>query len=211
MKVQTELDRVVLGPEHNGIRLTPQEFDAITAYDDNFRYELIEGVLVVNPVASPGERGPNDLLGHWLWTYRESHPQGISLDETLTEEYIRTRKSRRRADRVIWAGLRRRPNREVDIPTIAVEFVSPGRRSWNRDYVEKRDEYLTAGVVEYWVIDRFNRTMTVFRKHEGVVAEQTIEANDVFRPAELPGFELPLAKLLALADRWSESENENQP
>ncbi len=208
MKVQIELDRVVLGPEHNGIRLSPAEFDAISEHDDNFRYELIEGVLVVNPVASPGERGPNDLLGHWLWTYRESHPQGSSLDGTLTEEYIRTSKSRRRADRVIWAGFGRQPNRVVDVPTIAVEFVSPGRRSWNRDYVEKRDEYLAVGVVEYWVIDRFNRTMTVFRNDEGVVAEQTIEANDVYWPAELPGFEVPLAKSLASADRWSENKDQ---
>jgi Uma2 family endonuclease len=208
MKVPSELDRVVLGSDHNGIRLTPAEFDAITEFDDNFRYELIEGVLVVNPVASPGERGPNDLLGHWLWTYRESHPQGSSLDGTLTEEYIRTGNSRRRADRVIWAGLGRQPNREVDVPTIAVEFVSPGRRSWNRDYVEKRDEYLAVGVVEYWVVDRFSRTMTVFRKRQGVVAEQTIVGNDVYRPVELPGFELPLARLLAVADGWSENENQ---
>jgi Uma2 family endonuclease len=205
MRVQSELSRIVLGPDYNGIRLTPGEFDAITEYDDSFRYELIEGVLVVNPVASPGERGPNDLLGHWLWTYRESHPQGILLDETLTEEYVRTENSRRRADRVIWTGLGRQPNRAADVPTFAIEFVSPGRHGWNRDYVEKRDEYLAIGVLEYWIIDRFARTMTVFRKESGAAEEQTIGEEEVYRPAELPGFELPLAKLLAVVDRWSES------
>jgi Uma2 family endonuclease len=199
------LDSIVLGPEYNGIRLTPQEFDAITEYDEDYHYELIRGVLVVNPVAAAGERGPNDLLGHWFWTYRESHSQGYLVDETLTEEYIRTADSRRRADRVVWVGLGRQPDRQADVPTIAIEFVSPGRRSWRRDYLEKRDKYLAAGVVEYWVIDRFGRKMTVFRKKNDASEEELIGEQDVYRPQLLPGFELPLARLLAVADRWSES------
>ena len=31
----------VLGPESAGMLLTPEEFDAVTDYDDQFRYELI--------------------------------------------------------------------------------------------------------------------------------------------------------------------------
>ena len=102
----------------------------------------------------------------------------------------------------MWAGLGRQPDPAVDVPTIVVEFVSPGRRSWRRDYVEKRDEYLALGVEEYWVIDRFERTLTVFRKTEKDHERQVVSENEVYRPARLPGFELPLAKLLALADRW---------
>ena len=205
MSALPELDTIVLGLEHNGIHLTPLEFDAITEYDEDYQYELIRGVLVVNPVAAAGERGPNDLLGHWLWTYRESHPQGHQVDETLTEEYIRIGDTRRRADRVVWIGLGRQPDREVDVPAIAIEFVSPGRRSWRRDYIEKRDEYIAAGVVEYWVIDRFDRTMTVFRKKNDATEEEVIAEQDVYRPQLLPGFELPLARLLAVADRWSDA------
>jgi Uma2 family endonuclease len=184
--------------------MTPEEFDAITEYDDNFRYELIQGVLVVNPVAAAGERGPNDLLGHWLLTYSESHPEGHRVDATLVEEYIRTSCGRRRADRVIWIGLGRQPNIEVDLPTIAVEFVSPGRRSWQRDYEEKRDEYLAAGVVQYWVIDRFQRRMTVFSMTKNKVNQVVVGEQGVHKPDLLPGFELPMQKLLAAADQWSE-------
>src|SRR5882724_5927073 len=97
--------RFVLGRRHNGMLMAPEEFDAITDYDDLYSYELINGVLVVNPIPSHFERSPNDELGHWLKNYQEQHPG--HLDETVFEEYIRTEKGRRRADRVIWTGLGR--------------------------------------------------------------------------------------------------------
>jgi hypothetical protein len=43
-----ELESVaVLGLEQNGMMMTPEEYDAIEDYDDTYRYELINGVLVV--------------------------------------------------------------------------------------------------------------------------------------------------------------------
>ena len=42
--------KLVLGPEHNGMLMTPEEFDAVEDYDDTYSYELIHGVLVVNPI-----------------------------------------------------------------------------------------------------------------------------------------------------------------
>src|SRR5205085_1598421 len=80
--------------------------------------------------------------------------RGRSLDATLPEQTVATGANRRRADRVIWAGLGRLPRRG-ETPTMIVEFVSRGRRDRVRDYEEKRDEYIAIGVREYWVIDRF--------------------------------------------------------
>jgi hypothetical protein len=74
--------KVVLGPESAGMLMTPEEFDAIEDYDENYRYELIHGVLVVSPLPLPLETGPNELLGHYLLGYQESHSQGSSLDLT---------------------------------------------------------------------------------------------------------------------------------
>jgi Uma2 family endonuclease len=58
----------------------------------------------------------------------------------------------------------RRPNVKKDVPTIAIEFVSAGKRNAFRDYETKRLEYLSVGVVGFWIIDRFCRTLTVHRK-----------------------------------------------
>jgi Uma2 family endonuclease len=194
----------VLGREHNGIVMTPDEFDAVEDCDRNYRYELIHGVLVVSPQAGAGQRGPNDILGHWLWTWRDNHPQGQLLDDTLHEQVVRIGAQRRVVDRAIWAGVGRQPDVDNEPPTVAVEFVAPGRRSFRRDYDEKRADYASIGVQEYWIIDRFQRTMTVFRRGNGDWHETTVREHDTYRTDLLPGFELPLAKLLAVADRYGE-------
>src|SRR5439155_13482440 len=106
---------MMLGPDLAGALLTPEEFDAIGEWDENYRYELIHGVLVVTPIPSAEETGPNEELGRWLLNYREQHAQGSSLDYTYPEQYVRTRTGRRRADRLIWVGLGRLPNRRVDL------------------------------------------------------------------------------------------------
>jgi Uma2 family endonuclease len=182
--------------------MTPEEFDQVTNYDDGFRYELIRGVLVVVPVPSEAEASPNDELGAILRQYQREHPQGAALDETIPERYVRTSIGRRRADRVVWTRLGRRPDPVVDVTAIVVEFVSSSRWDRRRDYEEKRREYQEAGVIEYWIVDRFARQMTVFRTSPEGASELVVAEQESYETPLLPGFELPLARLLAVADRW---------
>jgi len=192
-----------LDAESAGLLMSADEFDAVTDYDDSVKYELIRGVLVVTPMSSRAERSPNDLLGHWLRSHRDQHPAGNCLLETVFEEYVSTGENRRRADRVIWVAQGdTRPNPQTDVPTIVVEFVSAGKAAWRRDYVEKRDEYLQAGIREYWVIDRFRRLLTVYCRLAGQPPETMVRETEVYCPVLLPGFELLLSELLASADKW---------
>lgn len=186
--------------------MTPAEFDAVTDYDDNYHYELIHGVLVVHAIPKPSERDPNEELGLMLRMYQRHHPQGKALDKTLPEEHVHLPHSRRRADRVIWAGLGRVPNPKKDLPAIVVEFVSEGKRDRDRDYIEKRDEYHKAGVREYWIIDRFRREITVFRfaSKTGKAKEILVGEKETYESPLLPGFQLPLAQLLSAADDWKD-------
>src|SRR5262249_8869999 len=137
------------GPESAGILMTPQEFDRAD-FDENWVFELINGVLVVSPIPLESEVDPNEELGYLLRAYKEYHPQGSALDATLPERYVRAGPNRRRADRVIWCGLGRMPKRN-ETPTIAAEFVSAGKRDRERDYEVKRDEYMAIRIQEYWV------------------------------------------------------------
>jgi Uma2 family endonuclease len=204
MATVTERAVRVCGPDAAGTLMTPREFDR-AEFVEGWRYELIHGVLIVSPPPLQMERDPNEELGHWLRNYRDAHPQGATLNRTLPEETVRTRRSRRRADRVIWAGLGRRP-RPNEPPTIIVEFVSAGKRDRIRDYEEKRDEYLGIGIREYWVLDRFQRTLTVFVKQGERIKKRVIREKQTYTTDLLPGFELPLAKLLAVADEYAEPE-----
>jgi Uma2 family endonuclease len=157
-------------------------------------------VLVVSPFAGPGEVSPNDYLGYLLIKYQEEDPRGVIVDISLFEQYLYTT-NRRRCDRAIWLGLGRMPDVETDFPAIIVEFVSPRKRDFLRDYEEKRDEYFAAGVREYWVIDRFRRTMTVFRPDaDGKATTQIVAEPQEYQTPLLPGFVLPLGRLLARAD-----------
>jgi Uma2 family endonuclease len=200
------IDEPIIGLGWAGVPMTPEEFDAFDSWDENYRYELINGVLIVSPAADAGERGPNEILGHWLLNYKEQHPQGKSLDWTVHEHHVHTPNSRRRADRVIWTGLGRVPNNRRDKPTIIVEFVSRDRRDWQRDYVVKRQEYLAHGILEYWIIDRFRRQMTVICNAPTGPTEAIYAENQTYSSPLLPGFELPLAKLLGVADMLESAE-----
>ncbi|MFV0442259.1 MAG: Uma2 family endonuclease [Planctomycetaceae bacterium] len=186
-----------LGPDSNGLMLTPEQFDAIADWDDSYRYELVHGVVIVALVAGEGERCPNELLGNLLWDYQQNHALGSCLDHTVYEQYVQTVEGRRLADRVLWIGLGHRPDVNREFPTIPVEFVSNTARDRRRDYVEKRDEYLEAGAKEYWVIDRFDRTLTAFFANG---EHRVIAAGETYETPLLPGFVLPLERLFAAAD-----------
>lgn len=192
-----------IGPESNGMLMTPEEFDAIEDWDERYRYELFNGVLIVSAAPSPRERGPNAMFDYWLWRYHDDHPEGSAMDDTLPEHELKTSIGTRRADRVIWCGLGRQPHAKKDVPTIVVELVSQDLRDRKRDYEEKRTEYAAIGVKEYWIIDRFRRTMTVCR---GDADLQVVRETETYTTDLLPGFELPLGKLLAVADRWETAE-----
>jgi Uma2 family endonuclease len=195
-----------LCPELAGTLMTRDEFDAVEEYDEEYRYELVHGVLVAYPHPQAAESHPNEELGSCLRQYQEQHPQGGALDLTLPQQYVRTRTSQRLADRLIWAGLGRVPKRRRDLPTIVVEFVSARRRDRQRDYIDKRQEYREVGIPEYWIIDRFQRTLTVLRNRPDGEEELTFGAQEVYSTPLLPGFELSLAALFAAADRGAQAD-----
>jgi Uma2 family endonuclease len=52
----------------------------------------------------------------------------------------------------------------------------------------------------YWIIDRFRRQMTVVRATDSSPKEIVVQEQELYSSPLLPGFELPLAKILAEAD-----------
>jgi Uma2 family endonuclease len=195
--------RYRIGPGSAGRLMTTAQFDALRPGQcaRGYRYELINGVLIVSPEPRIEERDPNEELGHLLRTYQETDPRGSVLDVTVSEQTVPAT-NRRRADRVIWVGLGRLPDQQKDIPAIIIEFVSEKRSDALRDYEAKRDEYLDAGAEEYWVIDRFRRIMTVYRKGLAGPTYDIVTEGQTYQTDLLPGFVLPLSRLLAKADQW---------
>lgn len=195
-----------LGRYSNGLKMAATEFDAIEDYDRRFRYELIDGVVIVSPIEPAAVASPNDELGYLLRFYKYHHQKGCGVDETLPNQYLRLEGSRRLADRVIWTQLGRFPYVDKDVPTVAAEFVSRRKRDRVRDYEEKRKEYPAAGVKEYWIIDPFKRILTVCVKRRGKVVDQVFQEHEIYRTDLLPGFELPIRRLLDLAAAYEKQK-----
>jgi Uma2 family endonuclease len=80
-------------------------------------------------------------------------------------------------------------------PDIAVEIVSRDSRS--RDYGEKRELYLAAGVSEYWIIDPLQQRTEFLALHDGRYQLMPLVDNRVFRCGVIPGFWLNVDWLLA--------------
>lgn len=204
-QIEHEIEHYRLDANANGTLMSREEFLALQPEecDQRYRYELVYGVVIVSSPPSDGEADPNDELGRLLRNYQDT-PQGKCLDKTLFEREVATSVGIRRVDRAIWIGFGRPINSRHDLPTILIEFVSPGKRAWLRDYHQKREEYLERGCQEYWVIDRFRRTMTVYYPPTAAVPERVIGENEMYSTPLMPGFELPLRRLLQLADQYGE-------
>lgn len=83
------------------------------------------------------------------------------------------------------------------LPELVIEVVSP--KSADRDYVEKRDEYWTLGVKEYWIIDASLRRVTILKRGRSDWTEKELHAGDVCETRLLPGFKLPCQVIFDLA------------
>ena len=188
-----------LDASFNGVRMTPAAFDAITEYDARHEYELVNAVVIANPPPDDRRAALTDAICGFLWNYKSNHPDGAALDLTLPGRYVATSWGRRKADRVLWCGLGRTPDSNVDVPSVVVEIVSPRRRDRVRDYELKRDEYREAGALEYWLVDPRERSLTTFTAAGGW-AEATLGAGGALTTPLLPGFELPVNAPLAVAD-----------
>jgi len=79
-------------------------------------------------------------------------------------------------------------------PDLGVEIISPSSGKYDR--VKKLGYYRTIGMPEYWLVDPEHRTLErlVLKDGEYSIAE-SLEGDDVFRPASFEGLEIPLASL----------------
>lgn len=191
-----------IGPADQGLRMTLQEFIEAD-WQGGWLYELARGVLVVTEVPRvPHGRivlRVNDMFSH----YDRTHPAVINYRGGGAECRIRLEgmQSDRHPDQAIYlspppAG----PNPWSRwVPALVVEVVSKGGEQ--RDYVEKREEYLRFGVTEYWILDPMLKRLLVLRRAGDVWDERNIPAGKTYRTDLLPGLIVRPAELLGITTR----------
>ena len=189
----TGTDESPLGPGDAGRRVSAEEF-ANLDFVEPFRYERVQGRLVVMSPAGPDHRFVSRPFRRDLSAYWAGH---LSLVEDVdVEGWVATSPDDDRLpDICVYlvgddAG-RRVPQR---VPALVFEFVSQSRSDQERDYIHKRDEYHAVGVKEYVIVDRFKRSVLVLTWQPGDYAERTLTEHESYSTPLLPELVIPLGE-----------------
>jgi len=182
-----------------------KSFEEYLRYDDETdrRYELVAGELVELPTESP----INILITTALLL--SFVQMGISIQRIGIKHQIAVKSSKvtaREPDLIIHseesasAILRERQallTLEMPVPALVVEVVSPGDKNHKRDYVDKRSEYASRGIPEYWLIDPEDQNITILKLSDGAYVESGVfeENNRVISPT-FPELQLTAEQIL---------------
>ncbi len=196
-----------IGPADHGRKMTLDEFlDAEET--EGYRYELARGVLEVTEIPSDSHGGLQWFLIATLAAFDREHPGLIRRvgGGDSTRLWLPGLVSSRHPD--VAVVLRNAPKdwRDHRIPSLVMEIVSKGREARDRDYVTKREEYLAYGLLEYWIVDRFERKVTVLVRRGDIWHEQVFTGDQTAEGQFLPGFSVRLTELWAAAESDPDDE-----
>jgi Uma2 family endonuclease len=172
--------------------------------EDGYVYELARGYIVVSEVPNLAHMRLVSFLRKHLGRYDLDNP-GVIYDAVGGSEcklvipewnserhpdiavYLKAPKGRK--NRTMWRGW---------VPDLTIEIVSD--RSRDRDYTEKRDEYWSLGVKEYWIVDAKLERVLVLRRGRSEWVEKMLGPKDMCETNLLPGFKLACRDIFAMAE-----------
>ncbi|MEM8545788.1 MAG: Uma2 family endonuclease, partial [Cyanobacteria bacterium P01_H01_bin.119] len=165
--------------------------------DDGRRYEVINGELFVT-------RAPH-------WKHQNVSGKIVaalenwSVQSDLGESAVNPGLIFSEVDSVIpdvvWASYERletmldEAGHLVAAPELVVEVLSPGEKNKRRDREAKLKIYSTYGVLEYWIADREQRKVEVYRRDQGVLKlALSLYAGDELMSPVLPEFRVQVSQ-----------------
>lgn len=185
-------------------RLTLEEF---LTYDDgtDIRYELVDGVLV----EMGAESTINTLIAGFLFlqfaavgipAYRIGFKQWIAVSNSIAtardpDLIIHSEASFASIDGASQALI----PATAPAPLLVIEIVSPGNPgtvNYDRDYVEKPQEYAARGIPEFWQVDPERAVVTVLTLKAGTYDSIAFRGNDRVISPTVPDLQLTAAQIL---------------
>jgi Uma2 family endonuclease len=183
-----------LGKKDSGMPLSHAEF-AKADFTEPWRYERVHGRLVVMSPSGHEHGVKANFFRSHLGAYEVQRPDIVEF--VFSEAWVHVDGD---TDRIVDIAVYLRGSSAAKvprrIPDLIVEVASPSTSDRRRDYQEKRAEFERLGVKEFLVVDRFEHRVTVFRLSAGHYAETVLGPSDVYTTLLLPGFEMPLGKVL---------------
>jgi Uma2 family endonuclease len=170
------------------------------ALDTTRLVELSDGCLEVLPMPSPFHQLIAQLLFKLLDDFVLRHKLGLVFIATLG---VRLWPQKIRQPDVLFLRPGRLTSRQGPSAgaDLAMEVVSGGADDRNRDLVIKRSEYARAGIPEYWIIDPAAKCILLLVLHgKKYRLHAEFKAGDRVASQELPGFDVDVASVFAVAD-----------
>lgn len=187
--------------QFTGLRMQADEF--LELPDDGYKYELLDGVVVMSPRATPPHQKVAGVIFNQICNYLGKNsvgevffevdvhlgegPEGGDLVYAPDVVFVRTERIRDMTDRIIGA------------PDLVVEVISRGSRKM--DTTTKREDYQRFGASEYWIADPRRKSITFLRLHGTEFVEVQPEG-DRFVSQAVPGFVLDLEPVRAAFRPW---------
>ena len=177
--------------------------------EDGYLYELARGYIVVSEVPNHPHARRIIFIRRYLEHYHFENPDALQeiLYGTECKLLIPDWESERHPDIAVYLteakGKQDRTLWRNWFPDLVVEVVSESSR--DRDYTEKRDEYWTLGVKEYWIVDAKLAQVLILKRGRSQWTEKTLGPADVCETKLLPGFKLPCQPVFeAAGNEWKE-------
>lgn len=143
--------------------------------DEDTHAEWVAGQVVLMSPASREHQRIVRFIASLLSFFVDAHQSGEVIPAPFQMK-LPGRPSGREPDVLFVAKNRCEIIREtyVDGPAdLVVEVISPESRG--RDTLDKREEYETSGVREYWLVDPEHRVLTVFRRERETFREERLD------------------------------------
>ena len=191
-----------IGPRHHGRKMTLRAFEFVQT-EEGWLYELARGYIVVSDVPNFAHMRQASHIRKRFDCFDGENP-GLIYEILTTMEcklLIPEWDSERHPDIAIYlTPPRNRKGRAMWrtwFPDLIVEVVSESSR--DRDYTEKRDEYWSLGVKEYWIVDASMQQVLILRRGKSDWIEKTLGPDGTCETKLLPGFKLSCQAIFALA------------
>jgi hypothetical protein len=198
-----------LGPYDHGRKMSLRAFE-FAPVEEGYLFELARGFVVVSEVANYYHAMQIVVIMEALWAYKIAHPTAIHaiLEGASSKLPVPKWESERHADIAVYLT---RPKGKKDrtlwrswLPELIAEVVSESSR--DRDYTEKREEYWTLGVKEYWIVDAKLQQVVILRRGKSDWIEKSLGPDDTIETKLLPGFQLACQAIFDAAEEEADKK-----
>ncbi|QDT68532.1 hypothetical protein MalM25_14550 [Planctomycetes bacterium MalM25] len=170
-------------------------------------FELVQGKIEVLPVPTR----LHQLLSKYLFLALDHFVEMSGLGEVhFSGLRLRIRTGQIREPDVLFLSNERMhlaKNKAFDGADLCMEVVSGSEEDRRRDYIDKRKDYASRGVAEYWIVDPTERQVLVYRLNgEEYVEASRCSQGDVATSVLLSGFTVSVDGLFAVIDQITQDD-----